>query len=295
MKNLIILLSILLFSISSYSQTTVIFKPNGEIGKDAEIADSAPNTNLDDDKLSPYAWTIGGVPRVHRCLIEFMELNTLPANAVIQSAKLSLFFKTNHPYPPTDHAGANDLYLRRITAPWTEQGVTWANQPSTTSANEVLVAPSSIPTQDYTNIDITNMVIDMLTSNNYGFMIQLQNESPLRQVMLASSDHATSTLHPELKITYTSTFPAKLNQTFRSDLFDLYPNPIKNNLYIKLKNQSSDYSLKVLNFMGQSVFSTPITTQLTTLNFKNLNLSKGTYFIRVGQNENYSTAQVIFE
>jgi hypothetical protein len=268
------------------AQITVKYKPNSELSKDAEIVDYLPNLNINDDKLSPYAWTIGGNLSVHRCLIEFIEMSNLPPNAVIQSAKLSLFFKTNHPSTPSDHSGANNLFIRRVTSPWTETGVTWNNQPTTSTNNTVLLPASSSATQDYSNIDVTNLVVDMMNSNNYGFMISLQDETPFRQVLLASSEHSLGSLHPELEITYD--FPTNIKERTPIE-FNFYPNPAKNKFIVRFNQVSNSRDLMIINCTGQVVLTKKMNSSPLEVNISHL--TSGTYFVRFSNEKTSSVTK----
>ncbi|MBK6839656.1 MAG: DNRLRE domain-containing protein [Bacteroidetes bacterium] len=60
-----------------------------------------------------------------------------------------------------------------------ENTVTWNNQPSTTTTDEVILAQSTSGTQDYTNMDVTPIVQEMVSDQamNYGFVLKLTNET----------------------------------------------------------------------------------------------------------------------
>lgn len=195
-----------------YAQTyTVTLRPDAQKGKDANItyyagSPNEANTNYGNDfRLNPIVWTISGDPIIKRVLIEF-DLSLIPYNAVITNANLSLYYDTTFISPPVDvHSGANAMWIERITSPWDENTVTWNNQPSTTSVNSVSIAASSSGTQDYLDMDVTNLILDMNSSrtDNYGFMLKLQTEQKYRNVVLSSSDHADRNLHPKLVVSYT--------------------------------------------------------------------------------------------
>jgi hypothetical protein len=103
----------------------------------------------------------------------------------------------------TSNTGANALYVARVTDSWTDASTGWNSQPGTTSTHQVSVPASSSQKQDY-NIDVTELLNDMLSSNNYGFGVRLQLENPYASVSFASSEHATALLRPALEVTYTS-------------------------------------------------------------------------------------------
>ena len=204
MKNRKIKLFIvgMISSFCSYSQTVLTLQPNGTIGKDAEVGSLVPNSNYGEStKIAPYAWTQQGLLNVVRPLLQF-DLTSIPQNAIITSAKLSLYYNPN--YVDKEHIGNTAFWIKRITSSWDENNVTWNNQPSTTTNNQVEVASYSNPTQSFENIDVLKLVQDMLIAPNvnYGFMLQLKEEIQYSKLILASSDNIDNSAHPKLEITY---------------------------------------------------------------------------------------------
>ncbi len=185
-----------------YSQATVILQPLAADAKDAEIWSLEPTTNFGDyPELKANAWTWSGLNGIQRALLYF-DLSSIPADAVIVSAQLSLYAEDS---PDTQfHSGDNDSWLKRITSPWEEFSVTWNTQPSTTSIHQADLPQSSAPYQDYLNINVKNLVKDMINDpgGNFGFMLQLQNESPYRRLTFRSSDQDEPSENPKLVITY---------------------------------------------------------------------------------------------
>ena len=59
-----------------------------------------------------------------RALIRF-DLSAIPAGQVIQSASLQLYLR----YAYSGGASTNTINVHRVSASWTETGVTWNNQP----------------------------------------------------------------------------------------------------------------------------------------------------------------------
>jgi hypothetical protein len=211
MKHL--LLSVILFvgliSAQTFAQQTVVLQPGPSDGKDALLHGlyTMVNTNDGNDQQLPaVAWTFGGTPGTVRSALGF-DLSFIPSGSVINSARLSLYSwdqsggMGNH----SSLSGSNACWLQRITSAWAESTVTWNNQPSTTTANEVALPASTSPTQNYLNIDVTSMVQDMINdpSAGYGMLLRLQTESYYRRVNFCSSDHINSALRPKLEITFT--------------------------------------------------------------------------------------------
>lgn len=71
--------------------------------------------------------------------------------------------------------------------------------------------------------------------------------------------------------------------------FEIYPNPANDLVYIKGALDNS--KIEVLNLLGQVVYSTTTSNQLTTLSMSNF--SSGTYFIRITQDGNSLTQKLI--
>lgn len=225
MKKGLLLLIALFGCAISYAQTTVILKPNAVVGKDASvwrydndcIPEGATQTNAErnfgaEPTLWMKDWTwghIGCSGGTIRSLLCFTELNSIPDNAIILSAKLRLFgtnIDMNSSYPGAPSAFySNEVLVEEITSYWSENTVTWNNQPQTTTANQFTIPQSN--SQYNWNCTVSNpnlvaMVQNMVSGNNYGFMLKLQTEEHYRNMVFSSSDCLDSTLWPELEITY---------------------------------------------------------------------------------------------
>jgi hypothetical protein len=134
-------------------------------------------------------WTIGGAVS-GRFLIK-IDLSNIPANAIIDSARLS-FFAVDPPPPvgnKTDamFGTANSCFIQRITSSWTAAATTWNNQPSTTNVNEVTIPQSNSSFEDSKNLDVTQLVKDMIQFGNNGFLVRLQLENYYNIRQYASS------------------------------------------------------------------------------------------------------------
>jgi hypothetical protein len=192
------------FTTVSSAQITLNFHPNASAGKDATITSLNPTNNYGTDPdYAAIAWTNGGTSFTERGLLAF-DLSSIPQNATITSATLSLYCNTQSSNTQLS-SGSNAALIQRITSTWNENTVTWNNQPSSTTQNQCVLSPSTSSTQDYTNIDVKNLIGDMVNnpSISFGFMLQLQTESIYRSLVMSSSDHPDSTKWPRLVITYT--------------------------------------------------------------------------------------------
>ena len=207
MLSVILLLSLIGFQ--SAAQHTLILQPDAAKGKDALLhgLNYLIATNYGTcPELAANAWTFQGVPGTVRGVVEF-NLSEVPAGSTITSAELSLYAwdsVTGFGQHST-RSGSNECFLQRITGEWDEMTVAWYNQPATTTENQVWIPASVSPDQDYTAIDVTALVTDMVNnpSSSHGFMLRLCDESFYRLLNFASSDHPNSQLHPKLQITYT--------------------------------------------------------------------------------------------
>lgn len=94
------------------------------------------------------------------------------------------------------------MYIRRISTAWTAAGSTWANQPATTNLNQVSIPHTNQSLLDLVNIDVKNLVENMRTSGDNGFMISLQNETPYNSRIFCSSTYPDAAKHPKLVIVY---------------------------------------------------------------------------------------------
>jgi Calx-beta domain len=224
--------ALVLTSTGIYSQTsfTKIFRPGPADGIDAQAvkivgcnpgnpnAESGNVNYANNPELNMSQWTYNGLgcgEGTIRSFIKFTQLNTIPAGAVIQSAKLSLYGlassltgpQGNSYYPgsPYNSYGENKCWIQKVTADWNENTLTYNNQPATTSANQAEIPVSTSQfNSNALNIDVTQLVKDIMTGQNYGFMIRQQVEQYYRNLGFSSSDATDSTRWPKLEVTYTT-------------------------------------------------------------------------------------------
>lgn len=158
-------------------------------------------------EIGAAAWTKNGNPIAMRAAFKF-DLSSIPANATITSAKLSLF---SNPTPINGHqeevranyGTANAMLIQKVTANWAANTATWNNQPASTTTNQVVIPATSEPFLDLADIDVTQLVKDMTGANtNNGFLIKLQNETYYNSRIFCSSYYSTTDKHPKLVVVY---------------------------------------------------------------------------------------------
>lgn len=241
------------------SLNCITIKPNAIEGKDAAVLSANPTKNYAAyESIVSYIWTYGGAPAIKRIFLEF-DFSIIPENAVIADARLSLFYNPTDTTEPTFnfHTGDNDLYIQRVTTAWDESTLIWNNQPPTTTENRVELPQSNSPTQDYTDINVTNLVIDMLTSydGNNGFMLSMKNEfDPYKSVLLASSDHLNNSLHPEIEVCWIVDTTSIGDIGYIDHSLNIYPNPSGGLFEVSIAEYNlSEFDLEIYSISGQKV------------------------------------------
>ena len=135
------------------------------------------------------------------------NLSSIPANATILSAKLTLYSNPTPQNGDLVHANSgpdNTMLIQRVTSSWIAANVKWTNQPSVTIANQIVIPHTSQPFLDLVDVDVKALVQPMVTGNvNYGFMIRLQTENIYNSRIFASSFYSNQSLHPKLVVEYT--------------------------------------------------------------------------------------------
>jgi hypothetical protein len=87
--------------------------------------------------------------------------------------------------------------------------------------------------------------------NSHGFMIKLLAENPLATVILASSDHTNSALHPKLVINYS---PTGVNEIKNKINVSINPNPFKNSSILEFENPNNEsFTFKLFGVDGHLI------------------------------------------
>jgi hypothetical protein len=185
---------------------TVTLQPNNNpteyylVNNNGNDQSSVAFTSIEAD-----AWTIGGNPVYLRALLKF-DLSSIPATATIKSANLYLY---SNPAPingnTTDpnFGSSNAMLVQQVNTSWSTSGLTWFNQPSASTSNQVVV-PQAPQGQLDINIDVTSQVASMVNNNaNYGWLLRLQTETAYNSRQFVASHNSTyPDKHPKLVIYY---------------------------------------------------------------------------------------------
>lgn len=286
------LLQLLLFcSTALFAQQTDTLQPNQNTGKDAWVWSffternqnfgeaNGSNSGLNNVlRAETWKWDPSNFDTI-RGLIYF-DLSYLPQNAQIVSAHLDLFFFRNTNFTP--QTGENAALLENITEPWVENTVTWNNQPATDSTLRVLLPKSTSSTQDYLNIDVTNLAKAQLQNNLHGWMLKLQTETGFNGLTFASSENTNASLRPRLRITYTGTnsTPSK-----EKEKVSIYPNPAHQVLMIKQTDGFIINSIALTDMAGKNVFAQAYTAMQNEYVIDTKGLSAGVYILSLNNGE----------
>jgi hypothetical protein len=173
-------------------------------GFDFKIINSVNVSLVSNQEIFAGSWTSSGYPYETKSAFAF-DLNQLPSNSTILSAKLTLYSDSTP--LDGDHLGDansgtnNAFYIERITSYW-DYTNTWFTIPTTDTANGILIPSTTLSQLDIADLDVTNMVKSMYAINNYGFEIRLQNQVPYTIRVFYGDADAQADRHPKLEILY---------------------------------------------------------------------------------------------
>lgn len=280
--------------ITYVTDNCVTIQPDAASGKDALINSATPSTNFaTHEEVSTYYWTNQGSWTTGRSLMQF-NLSQVPSNAIITSAQLSLWCNTTTQSTTQLHSGQNDSYIRRITGAWTESSVNWSNQPSTTSVNQVSLPASSSQTQDYLNIDVTQLYTDIWNGTDYGIMLTLNTEDTYKSLVFASSDYTNAAKRPKLEVCYE--FPSHVAEKEKVSGLNVYPNPVNDLLNITWYGNQKIESISLLSTLGQEVIAiNNLVASGSHFQLSTTGLPAGNYFLKIKTANEVQTSIVVVQ
>jgi len=181
----------------NYTET---IRPDATAGMDAFLGSAGPDNNYGthSDFMSN-KFSAGIV----RSLIRF-DFSNIPTTATVNSVKLSLY-SYNSPSNGSHFIGKGESYLEKVDSSWDESTVTWNNQPTSSTVNQVTLDNAESTIQDYLDIDITTTATNMIAnpSENHGYIIKLVDEtSSSNKLVFGSSDNQDQDLHPKVVVEY---------------------------------------------------------------------------------------------
>ena len=246
----------------------------------------------------PSAFTSG--LNVNRALLHF-DFSSIPSNAIILDAKLDLFaYGPVGSYP--GHSGsANSSYIERVINNWSENTVTWNNQPATTTSNQVLLNGTTNPTLDYLNIDITQITQDIIQAGtNNGIILKLLAENPTNLLFFCSKDHVDSSKHPKLKISYSCNNVSVVESNRNKSDINIFPNPSKDIINFKINtSKATKGNLMIYDVQGKLVKTIELLVagnfidNITTIDIKQFNT--GLYYYSIDLDSETKSGKFIVE
>ncbi len=130
-------------------------------------------------------------------------MSSIPANATVKSAKLSLYC---YAHGTKLHTGGNPnnaaKAIYRMTGNWSESSITWNNKPQFNSS--AIAQNSNTSTNRWEDFTVTEAVKDMVANGNtnYGFLIKFPSETSYKGARFRSSEYSTTSNRPKLVVTY---------------------------------------------------------------------------------------------
>lgn len=168
-------------------------------------------------------WTWNGSPGQRFILLDFLRNLDIPADVVVLEAHLSLFAPDESTsdgfHSLQSNTGLPSIGLiQRITSQWDPATVSWNTQPNYTDLNEVVLAAPDSETQDYLDIDVTEIIRDQVANpeEGYGIMIRMRETDYYRKLVFAGSAAEDPELRPRLIIQYKGSAIAE--DSFSADL-----------------------------------------------------------------------------
>jgi len=125
-----------------------------------------------------------------RALVQY-SLPSVPSGCSVTSAKLRLY--NGSP------VSGRTLQALQNAASWTENGVTWANQPATTGSAATAATTSAAGFMEWT---VTSQVQSMYSGSNHGFRVRDATEDAAAGPMQSFRGREAGSTPPELVVTF---------------------------------------------------------------------------------------------
>lgn len=155
---------------------------------DSWVDQSSPATNKGNDSALLVTSKSGNANT--RALVQH-SLPSVPAGCTVTAAKLRL-------YDSSPTAGRT-IEAVPNSAAWTENGVTWANQPSTTGAAANATSTGAVGFMEWT---VTSQVQSMYSGSNHGFRVRDATEDAAAGPMQSFRSREAGSTPPELVVTF---------------------------------------------------------------------------------------------
>lgn len=294
MKKLL-LLPCLFIAITSMAQTKLTIQNPKEL---CTSVINNPPAQTDDTDLTFEAEGIGtrqeirmGDGFIVRGLL-YIDLSAIPIGSFVNWARLTLFGNVM--------SGFNSSKLRRVTSHWAVDTVNWNTQPSTTKRGQVSLPNSTSRSEDYKNINVTNLVQAMVDSpaTSFGFELSLDTEYSTKIdqgfnfIQFKGPQNGKTHLAPKLVVEFTTPGFQKQETTLSIDLsgasteMSIYPNPCHGIFNCNIKSVSTDnMTLRVIDMLGRTVYDQPVNTSGSQMQVNLPSSSSGTYFAILQDNK----------
>jgi hypothetical protein len=149
---------------------------------------------------------------------------------------------------------------------------------------------TSLAYEDSITISVNPFYFSVLWSDSTSTFSKLVKGSTL-----GSGEHRLlATVEDENMCTYTQAisisvkFPLNINEAINEKTFDLFPNPTKGMVNIKINNNSQKLFFKLYDVSGKLLFGKAINNieKNNTINFKLPQIQKGLYYYKISSEKN---------
>ena len=152
---------------------------------DSWIDQASPGNNFGSDQILKLKRETGS--KANRALVRF-NLPAVPSGCTVTGATMRLF--------AASASTGRTMQALQIATTWTEGGVKWTGQPTTTGA-----AATTSSVSGWNQWTVTSQVQAMYSGSNHGFMVKFDVETnPVAEMQFHARNKGSQ--HPELRITF---------------------------------------------------------------------------------------------